>query len=113
MGGHQGPSLGESAAVKLPIVLRDEAQAEFDEAFDWYDGKRPGLGPEFLAEVQNVFDRIAANPLMHQVVFADIRKGVVRRFPYCVFYRPQQDRVEVIAVFHSSRDPSSWQSRAE
>jgi toxin ParE1/3/4 len=46
------------------------------------------------------------------VVFANIRKGVVRRFPYCVFYRPHPDRVEVIAVFHSSRDPSSWQSRA-
>ena len=58
-----------------------------------------------------MFDRIAANPLIHQVVFADIRKGVVRRFPYCVFYRPHPDRVEVIAVFHSSRDPSIWQRR--
>ena len=97
--------------MSLPIVLRDEAQAEFDEAFDWYDAHR-GLGPAFAAEVQKVFDRIAANPLMHQVVFADVRKGVVRRFPYCVFYRPHQDRVEVIAVFHSSRAPSIWQGRA-
>ena len=98
--------------MNLPIVLRDEAQAEFDEAFDWYDAKRGGLGLEFVAEIQKVFDRIAANPLLHQVVLADIRKGVVRRFPYCVFYRPHQDRVEVIAVFHSSRDPSIWQGRA-
>jgi plasmid stabilization system protein ParE len=65
-----------------------------------------------VADVQKVFDRIAANPLLHQVVFADIRKGVVRRFPYCVFYRPHPDRVEVIAVFHSSRDPSIWHGRA-
>lgn len=98
--------------MNLPIVLRDEAEAEFDEAFDWYDAKRPGLGLEFVAEVQNEFDRIAANPLLHQVAFADIRKGVLRRFPYCVFYRPHQDRVEVIAVFHSSRSPSIWQGRA-
>jgi len=98
--------------VNLPIVLRNEAQAEFDEAFDWYEAHRPGLGPEFAAEIQKVFDRIAVHPLMHQVVFADIRKGVVRRFPYCVFYRPHQDRVEVIAVFHSNRDPSIWQGRA-
>lgn len=98
--------------MKLPIVLRDEAQAEFDEAFDWHAAKRAGLGTEFMAEIQKVFDRIATNPLMHQVVFADIRKGVVRRFPYCVFYRPHHDRVEVIAVFHSSRDPSIWQGRA-
>jgi len=44
------------------------------------------------------------HPLMHPVVFADICKGVVRRFPYCVFYRPHQDRVEVIAVFHTSSE---------
>jgi hypothetical protein len=51
--------------VRLPIVLRDEAEVEFDEAFDWYDAQLAGLGSEFVAEVQKVFDRIAANPLIH------------------------------------------------
>lgn len=98
--------------MNLPVVLRDEAQAEFDEAFDWYNAKRAGLGVEFVIEVQKVFDRIAANPLVHAVIFADIRKGVVRRFPFNIFYRPHSDRVEVIAVFHTSRDPSIWHGRA-
>jgi plasmid stabilization system protein ParE len=97
--------------VTLPIVLRAEAEAEFDEAFDWYESKRAGLGADFAAEVQRAFDRIAANPLIHGVALADIRKAVVRRFPYCVYYRPHSDRVEVIAVFHTSRDPSIWQGR--
>jgi plasmid stabilization system protein ParE len=97
--------------VTLPVGLRAEAEAEFDEAFDWYDVRQAGLGLAFAAEVDRVFDRIAANPLIHRVVFADIRKAVVRRFPYCVFYRPYPDRVEVIAVFHTSRDPRIWQKR--
>ena len=97
--------------MSLPVVLRDEAQAEFDAAFDWYDTKRAGLGPEFAAEVQKVFDRIATHPRMHQTMFADVRKAVVRRFPYGVLYRPHQDRVEVLAVFHTSRNPSVWQKR--
>jgi plasmid stabilization system protein ParE len=97
--------------MSLPVVLRDEAQQEFDNAFDWYESERAGLGVEFVAEVQKVFDRIAADPLIHQSVVSDIRKGVVRRFPYCVFYRPHADRIEVIAVFHSSRNPSVWQGR--
>ena len=67
--------------MSLPIVLRDEAQAEFDEAFDYYEARRPRLGVDFVARVQRVFDRIAANPQMHAVVFADIRKAVVARFP--------------------------------
>jgi plasmid stabilization system protein ParE len=98
--------------VSLPIVLRAEAQAEFDEAFDWYDAQRIGLGPEFAAEIQKVFDVIAVNPLIHRVVFADVRKSVVRRFPFCIFDRPHANRVEVLAVFHTSRDPTTWQSRA-
>lgn len=97
--------------MNLPVVLRDEATSEFDAAFDWYDAKQVGLGSEFVAEVEKVFDRIAANPLIHRIVFADVRKGVVRRFPYCVYYRAHPDRVEVIAVFHTSRDPSIWQGR--
>jgi plasmid stabilization system protein ParE len=46
--------------MSLPTVLRAEAQADFDEAFDWYEAQRPGLGTEFAAEVQKVFDRISA-----------------------------------------------------
>jgi plasmid stabilization system protein ParE len=85
--------------MSLPIVLRDEAQKEFDEAIDWYDVQRPGLAFQFKAEIQKVFDRIAVFPKIHAIVLGDIRKAVVRRFPYCVFYRPHADRIEVLAVF--------------
>ena len=52
MGSHQSPRFGEGAQVKLPVVLREAAEIEFDEAFDWYDVQRIGLGAEFAAEVQ-------------------------------------------------------------
>jgi plasmid stabilization system protein ParE len=97
--------------MSLPVVLRAEAQAEFDEAFDYLEAQHAGLGVDFAARVQQVFDRVGANPLMHRVVLDDVRKAVVTRFPYCVFYRPHADRIEVLAVFHSSRDPSIWQAR--
>lgn len=98
--------------MKLPVVLRYEAQDEFDEAFDYYESARAGLGVDFAARVQQVFDRISANPQLHAVVFADVRKAVVKRFPYCVYYRSHPTHVEVLAVFHSRRDPSIWQGRA-
>ncbi len=97
--------------MSLPVVLREEAEQEFDEAFDYYEARRTGLGVDFVEEVQQVLDRIAVLPRLHAVVLADIRKAVVRRFPYCVFYRCEDDRIEVVAVFHSSRDPSVWQRR--
>ena len=78
--------------MKLPVVLRDEAQAEFDDAFDHYEGQRPGLGVTFAARVQEVFDRIASNPTLHAVVLADIRKAAVAKFPYRVYYRAEPRR---------------------
>jgi len=98
--------------VSLPLVLRAEAQDEFDAAFDYYETQRPGLGAAFAGRVQDVFDRIAANPHLHALVFADIRRAVVARFPFFVFYRAEPARIQVIAVFHSRRDPSIWQARA-
>jgi plasmid stabilization system protein ParE len=97
--------------MSLPVILRAEAQVEFDEAFDWYEARRPGLGVDFAERVQEVFDRISANPQIHGTVLQDVRKAVVRQFPYCVYYREEPSQVLVLAVVHSKRDPGIWQSR--
>lgn len=97
--------------MNVPVVLRAEAQADFDEAFDWYEALRPGLGTDFAVQVQQVFDRISANLLSHGLVFQDVRKAIVQRFPYSIFYRVEVAQVLVLAVFHGKRDPSIWQGR--
>jgi toxin ParE1/3/4 len=97
--------------VSLPVVLSHEAEAEFDEAVDWYE-QRAGSGSEFLALFRKMLTQIAESPELHAVVFNDVRRAVFRRYPYSILYRIRTDVVEVIAVFHSSRDPSEWQGRA-
>ena len=112
MGDDQRASIGEGKEVTLPIVLREEAEIEFDEAFDWYESKREGLGREFVLEVQKAFDQLAINPGLQPKSFREIRKKVIRRFPYCIFFILHEDRLEVLAIFHTSRDPAIWLSRA-
>ena len=112
MGGGQGTGAGESAAMSLPVVLRPEARDEFDEAFDWYEQQRSGLGVDFVAQVQEVFDRISATPERYAQIFQDIRRVVVQRFPYSIFYKIESQQVVVLAVFHSRRNPKIWQARA-
>jgi plasmid stabilization system protein ParE len=97
--------------MSLPIVFRPEARAEFDEAADWYEQQRAGLGADFIARVQEALDRITANPLLHQVVYQDVRRAVVQRFPFSVYYQVEPGQVVVIAVFHGRRDPAIWQGR--
>jgi plasmid stabilization system protein ParE len=98
--------------MSLPVRLLPEAKAEFDAATDWYEQQRPGLGTIFVARVREVLNRIAATPRLHAAVYQDVRKAVVKQFPYVILYREDAGEVVVIAVFHTARDPSVWQSRA-
>lgn len=98
--------------MKLPIRLLPEARAEFADAADWYDRQRPGLGVDFVTRVRSVLDRIATDPQRHAAVYEDVRKASVPRFPYVVLYREDAGELIVISVFHTSRDPSTWQARA-
>ncbi|MBX9582414.1 MAG: type II toxin-antitoxin system RelE/ParE family toxin [Gemmataceae bacterium] len=98
--------------MSLPTEFRTEAQDEYNEAIDWFEAFRPGGGARFEAAVEATLARIAANPRMHAVVLADVRKTVVSGYPYyCVYYRERPADVEVLSVFHTSRDPSIWQAR--
>ncbi len=97
--------------MSLPIRFLPEARAEYDAAVDWYELQRPGLGLDFLTKVRSVLTTIAANPALHAPVYADIRRARVPRYPYVVLYREEPDEVILISVFHTSRNPSIWQSR--
>ena len=97
--------------MSLPVLLDPEAQAEFDESYDFYEGQRPGLGEQFARRIQDVLIRIGKAPKARSLIYKAVRKAVVIRFPFCVFYREEATCVRVLAVFHSSRNPKEWQKR--
>ena len=95
-----------------PVVLRRAAQAEFDDAADWYEAKRAGQGAAFTAAVRQVLVDLRAWPEAHPVVSGDIREALVSRYPYAIYYRSEPNQITVLAIFHTARDPAVWQSRA-
>jgi toxin ParE1/3/4 len=96
--------------MSLPVVLTLDAEAEFNDAVDWYE-EHLGTGADFIARVRAVLRRIGQAPEMHRVIEGDVRRTLVDRSPYAVLYRAKADRVEVIAIFHGSRDPGEWRRR--
>ncbi len=99
--------------MTLPFSFRRLARRELDEAGDWYEQERPGLGLEFFGEIERLLSLIAAEPQQFPVVYRDLRKAVARRFPYCIYFREKPRRIVVLAVFHSARNPAIWQQRAK
>jgi plasmid stabilization system protein ParE len=87
--------------VSLPLVLRRQARKEYDKAFDAYEAERPGLGVGFTRRVQAVFDMITAMPELYAIAHKDIRRALVKQFPYSVFYKVKPNQIVVIAVFHN------------
>ena len=94
------------------IEFRRVARFEFDEAVARYEAERPGLGLEFKEQVRAYLNRIADNPEHFRRVRGEIRRAVLRRFPYTIHFLPEPDRIVVLAVFHGKRDPRhlGWRS---
>ncbi len=93
----------------------EAAQAEFDEAFEWYEMQHPGLGYEFVEEVDATIRRICLNPEAYARVDRDVRRALVKRFPYGVLFGYDQPAgiVVIVAIAHLHRRPSYWSERVE
>lgn len=97
--------------MSLPVVFRPEAEQDLIEARDWYDRQGTNLGDDFRAEIITLIERLGETPELYAVVWKNVRRCRPRKFPYVVYYRILADRVEVLAIVHGSRDPSTWRSR--
>jgi len=93
------------------LIIAPEAEQDLAEACAWYESRRLGLGEEFLSCVEACVEAIRRTPEMHPVVDEDYRRGLVRRFPYAVFYECAEATVTIYGVFHTSRDPRKWRHR--
>lgn len=98
--------------MSLPVSFHRAASTELIEASRWYEDKRPGLGVEFIAEIERCIALASAHPRQFALVRKDIRRVIANRFPYCIYFRADARRIVVLAVFHSNRNPSHWQTRA-
>lgn len=97
--------------MTVEVRLRPEAELDVAEAALWYEANEPGLGAQFVDQVQATINTIAEQPSAFTTVHKSVRRALVRRFPFGVFYQIDKDGVIVIAVLHGSRHPRTWKER--
>ncbi len=93
------------------IIVRPEAAREIQDAFDWYEEKSEGLGLEFLRAADACLASVKRSPLASPIVHEQIRRALLRKFPYALFYLAQADSLIVLACFHVKRHPVDWMRR--
>ena len=94
--------------MPLPLVFRRKVGRDLAAGFGYYESQIEGLGEQFLAAVSSTFDVIERYPEMFAQVHGDVRRALVSRFPYAVFYRVESHRLVVFTVLHTARDPKVW-----
>ena len=92
----------------MRLQFRPEARLDILEARQWYESQSPGLGSEFARAVDAAAAGILRFPTSNSRVRGDVRKAILRRFPYSLLYFAAQDEVTVLACFHHRRDPRTW-----
>ena len=90
--------------------VRPEAQININEAAVWYEQRETGLGQRFVDEIRQSLKSISMLPLRFPVIENGVRRLLLSRFPYAVYFLVGSDRVVVIAVLHQHRAPEIWRN---
>ena len=90
------------------LKLSSRALRETGEAQEWYELQSSGLGEEFIAAIELQLKRLEQAPLLYAEVIPNVRRALLPRFPYGLFYTVRVDLVYVLAVLQDVRNPSLW-----
>ena len=97
----------------MHLIVRPDAEADIAAAYDWYEEQREGLGREFLEEISVAIDAVQADPMRFQAIFRTLRRALVHRFPYGIFFIARPDTIIVVAAMHLARNPRRIHRRAK
>ena len=83
----------------------DVADAELLEAVDWYNNRRNGLGIDLAECVDAAMETLNRHPFIGTPVSNSVRRILIRRFPYGIFYRIDEDLIEIVGFRHFRQRP--------
>ncbi len=95
----------------MKIDFLDIAQKELDDAFEWYEVQQKNLGKQFIQEFSAAIKRVLAYPEYNALIDSEIRRCLIKRFPYGILYRVSSEVILIIAIAHLHRKPNYWVGR--
>ncbi|MCA2811480.1 MAG: type II toxin-antitoxin system RelE/ParE family toxin [Microcystis sp. M090S1] len=95
-----------------PVIIHSEARRELDNAIQYYEKQKIGLGLDLLSEIEQALEKIKINPnLGTDHTIEGMHRYLIRRFPYIIFYVEFEASIWVVAIAHGKRKPDYWKKR--
>lgn len=99
--------------MMIDVIIQPDAANDILEATKWYDNNLKGLGESFLENVDIAINSIQRNPEAYPKVYRKLRRILLKKFPFSLFYLYGDEQIVVIAIFHVSRNPKAWKNRTK
>ncbi len=95
------------------IMLLDSAEIDLDDAFIWYELKKPDLGIAFIFEIDKSFQHILKYPQASGKQYKNTFRFVMKKFPYSIYYKIDTgtSQIQVIGILHHRQDPKTMKER--
>lgn len=93
------------------IIILPYAELDIKESINFYKEKSQKTALEFIESLNIAFNKIVDNPQTFPITKTDIRKYIMKKFPFCIYFINKNDIIYILAVFHSKRNPSVWEER--
>jgi toxin ParE1/3/4 len=96
----------------MKIEYHPAVEQDLRKIIDYYEECSYGLGHEFLVDFERQILKIAANPKLYSVIENDIRRALMMRFPFCIYYRFISPGIlRVTVVKHQRKHPNYGRKR--
>jgi addiction module RelE/StbE family toxin len=93
------------------IQISEEAENDFDKSYEYYYDNSPNVANAFFHLVNDSLEIIKTSPLSFQKIHKSLRKFTIKKFPFVIYYQVVDYAIQIIAIFHSSRNPKIWTKR--
>jgi plasmid stabilization system protein ParE len=96
----------------MKVEYHPAIEAEVRAIQEYYEERSPGLGGEFIDEFEQQVLQLAASPERWMVITGDLRRCLMRRFPYIIYFRcVDSERIRITVVKHQRRHPDYGRER--
>jgi plasmid stabilization system protein ParE len=93
------------------VRFHPDTGAEYEAAFEWYFLRSEYVASKFAEEMNRAIAMISETPKRWPAANHGMRKILLQRFPYAIFYRETHSGVQAVAVAHGHRKPGYWNKR--
>lgn len=97
--------------IHYRLVISSFAESDLQVSKEWYDLQKEKLGDDFVYEVDKMLQTVLLNPFQYPKIKGEIRRALTQKFPFGIFFFIEEDIINVIAIFHFSRNPKIWKDR--